>query len=345
MAEPIILCDTEGMTEDEWLACRAHGPNGDIEYAIGGSDVPVILGLSKWATPLDLYKIKKGEMAPPPKKNKKQLEMGHKLEQIAADLYEEKTGDTVINDTFLYQHPDVPYALANFDRRIIRKNSGVRGILECKSTSHYVAGDWSDIMYPPYYEYQLRYYLWMSDLEEGAFSAWWGNNPDTDHVTPRLFRDQRKEDWMVDKLDEFMWRLRNNKPPEMTDIAPKLALQSLAQIYAKGNTALAAVEIPIEFEKELKELAELQSEMVMHNSKVKGLEKEVNARVVRIAEFMKEHEHGILPTAGGRLMVDYVTKSKQLTDSELLKEKYPDIYEETRKTSYSRKVKVRLEAI
>ena len=138
MAEPIILCDTEGMTEDEWLACRAHGPNGDLEYTIGGSDVPVILGLSKWATPLDLYKIKKGEMAPPPKKNKKQLEMGKKLEQIAADLYEEKTGDTVINDTFLYQHADLPYALANFDRRIIRKNVGTRGILEIRGLQLYL---------------------------------------------------------------------------------------------------------------------------------------------------------------------------------------------------------------
>ena len=345
MAEPIILCDTEGMTEEEWLACRAHGPNGDIEYAIGGSDIPAILGLSKWATPLDLYKIKKGEMAPPPKKNKKQLEMGKKLEQIAADLYEEKTGDTVINDTFLYQHADAPYALANFDRRIIRKGTGVKGILECKSASHHVASDWSNIMYPPYYEYQLRYYLWLADLDEGAFSAWWGNNPDTDHVTPRLFRDKRKEDWMVEKIEEFMWRLKNDKPPEMTDIAPKLALQSLAQIFAKGNAELPMVEVPMEFEKELRELAGLQSEMAMHSSKIKGLEKDVESRVVRIAEFMKEHEHGELKTANSRLVVDYVTKSKQLTDNDLLKEQYPEIYEATRKTSYSRKVKVRLEAI
>ena len=95
----------------------------------------------------------------------------------------------------------------------------------------------------------------------------------------------------------------------------------------------------------MRELAELQSEMSMHTSKVKGLEKEVEVRVVRIAEFMKEHEHGVLQTPSNRLVVDYVTKSRQLTDSELLKEKYPEIYEETRKTSYSRKVKVRLEAI
>ena len=105
----------------------------------------------------------------------------------------------------------------------------------------------------------------------------------------------------VEKIEEFMWRLKNDKPPEMMDIAPKLALQSLAQIFAKGNAELPLVEVPMEFEKELRELAGLQSEIAMHSSKMKGLEKDVETRVVRIAEFMKEHEHGELKTASGRL--------------------------------------------
>ena len=44
MANPIILCDCAGMTEAQWLACRAHGPKGDIPYTVGGSDVAAIFG-------------------------------------------------------------------------------------------------------------------------------------------------------------------------------------------------------------------------------------------------------------------------------------------------------------
>ena len=44
--------------------------------------------------------------------------MGTLLEPIAAHWFEKKTGNLVMDDTFLYQHPDHPYALANIDRPV-----------------------------------------------------------------------------------------------------------------------------------------------------------------------------------------------------------------------------------
>ena len=38
------------MSEKRWLECREHGPKGDIEYTVGGSDVATIFGLSPWMT-------------------------------------------------------------------------------------------------------------------------------------------------------------------------------------------------------------------------------------------------------------------------------------------------------
>lgn len=92
MAAPIILCDTAGMSEARWLACREHGPKGDIEYTVGGSDVAAIFGLSPWTTPLELWMQKKGRMKTKPKSNAGQLEMGHLLEPIAAHFFAQKTG-------------------------------------------------------------------------------------------------------------------------------------------------------------------------------------------------------------------------------------------------------------
>ena len=180
MAAPILLCDTNGMSNERWLQCRAHGPKGDIPYTVGGSDVAAIFGVSPWTTPLEHWMVKKGRIKNPPKPNPDQLEMGHLLEPIAAYWYEKKTGHTVINDTNMYQHADFPFALADFDRRFIRAD-GEPGILECKSCSYHKASSWADGQIPLYYELQLRFYLAVADVNHGAFSAVWGNK--TEDVT------------------------------------------------------------------------------------------------------------------------------------------------------------------
>ena len=219
MAAPIALCDCAGMDNDRWLECRQHGPKGDIEYTVGGSDVAVILGISPWMTPLELWMIKKGRMKPTPKGNLGQLEMGHLLEPIAAHFYAQRTGNTVINDTHLYQHADFPYALANFDRRIIRRLDYAKGLLECKSCTYHRAYDWADGKYPLYYEVQLQYYMAVDDADFGAFSALWGTNPESDLATPEIVRDKVKEDMIFERLDEWIWSLRNDKPPTMSDVS------------------------------------------------------------------------------------------------------------------------------
>ena len=194
MAAPNILCDTAGMTNAQWLAARMHGPSGKIPYTVGGSDVAAVFGVSPWTTPLELWMIKKGRMKPPAKSNANQLEMGHLLEPIAAHWYAKKTGNRVYEDTNLYQHADHPYALANFDRRFERASDGEPGILECKSCTYHKASEWDDGAIPLYYELQLRFYLAVADVEIGAFSAIWGNNPDNDLAIPDITRDKAKED-------------------------------------------------------------------------------------------------------------------------------------------------------
>ena len=131
-----------------------HGPKGDIEYTVGGSDVATIFGLSPWTTPLELWMIKKGRMKAPVKANASQLEMGHLLEPIAAHFYAQKTGNTVTDDTFMYQHADFPYALADFDRRFVRKSDGKLGILpyttNCNSGITLLLLTWISVRLPQF---------------------------------------------------------------------------------------------------------------------------------------------------------------------------------------------------
>lgn len=345
MGKPNILIDTAGMDNDRWLECRMHGPLGDIPYTVGGSDVAAIFGVSPWTTPLELWLIKKGRIKPPEKSNADQLQMGHLLEPIAAYWYGQKSGNAVTEDTNLYQHADHPYALANFDRRFTRASDGEPGILECKSCTYHKAGDWAEDAIPLYYELQLRFYLAVADVDIGAFSAVWGNNPDNDLAMPEIVRDRAKEDMIFERLEEWIWSLENDKPPTMQDVKPKLALESLARIYGSSQKGLPTVEFSGRYEKPLRKIARLQEELSTRNAEIKKLEKEIEAHSVRIAEAMKEHEHGVLTTTNDKLLIDFVTRKTRRPDSKALKEKYPSVYDEVLKTSESRKVKVRVESV
>ena len=345
MAKPHILCDTAGMTNERWLQCRAHGPRGDIEYTVGGSDVATIFGLSPWTTPLELWLIKKGRMKPAVKSNALQLEMGHLLEPIAAHFYAVKTGNIVTDDTHLYQHADFPYALADFDRRFQRASDGEPGILECKSCTFHHAGDWANDAIPLYYELQLRFYLSVADVNIGAFSALWGNNPDVDMAMPEIQRDRAKEDMIFERLDQWIWSLQHDKPPTMAGIDPKLAMASLARIYTASNPALPTVELPAKYEKHLRRILSLNGQIEDCKADIKKYETEVQAHAARIAEVMADHEHGVLETTGDKILIDFVTRTTNRTDTKKLKAEYPKVYGEVIKTSQSRSLKVRSEPV
>ena len=94
------------------------------------------------------------------------------------------------------------------------------------------------------------------------------------------------------------------------------------------------------YEPALRKIAQLQRKITDCNREIRTYEKEIEAHSVRIAEVMKEHEHGILETTTDKLLIDFITKTTRRPDSKALKEKYPTIYEEVLKASESRKVKV-----
>ena len=345
MAAPNILCDCTGMTNEIWLKCREHGPKGNIEYTVGGSDVATIFGLSPWTTPLELWMVKKGRMKPKSPPNPDQLAMGHMLEPIAAHFYAQRTGNTVTDDNYLYQHATLEYALANIDRRYTRKEDGEGGVLECKSRTYHKAADWADGAIPIYYELQLRYYLAVLDEKHGAFSALWGNNPENDLATPHIERVQAKEDIIFEKLDRWIWSLRHDKPPTMEDVQPQLAMDALARIYGAGKKGLPTIEFPRKYEPQLRKIAALQEENAQLKGAIKKNEEAIEAHSVRIAQLMKEHEHGILTTTTDKLLVDFVTSTSRRVSSEYLKQNYPSIYEEARKPSKNRKVKVTIQPL
>ena len=163
-----------------WLAQRCTG--------IGGSDVAAILGLSKFKSPLDVYKDKIGET--PDGEQSQAAYWGTKLEDIVAQEFQERTGLKVqrVNKQLSREE----WMHANIDRAVV--NHAISGtvriqveakqaetgrllttdaILECKTASSYIADQWgpsqeeeivsgkvvSDHKIPIYYETQVQWYL------------------------------------------------------------------------------------------------------------------------------------------------------------------------------------------
>ena len=162
---------------------------------------------------------------------------------------------------------------------------------------------------------------------------------------PEIERDQAKEDMIFERLDEWIWSLEHDVPPNMSGVKPTLAMESLAKIYGASQAGLPTVEFPPKYEKPLRQIALLQGKIKDCNAEIKTYEKEIEAHSVRIAELMKEHEHGVLETTTDKLLIDFVTKTTKRPDSKALKAKYPSVYADVLNESSSRKVKVSVQPI
>lgn len=104
--EPEIVVDISELTREEWLDYRKKG--------IGGSDVAAIMGISPFATIRDLYNNKVGILPAIPKEEESNWvakEVGHRLEDLVAEIFVRKTGLKVFPVRKMFRHPLYPFML------------------------------------------------------------------------------------------------------------------------------------------------------------------------------------------------------------------------------------------
>ena len=119
---PNRLVDITTLTEDQWLSWRRKG--------IGGSDVAVALNSSPYRTARDLYYDKIGIVMSDDGPDKSiTFQIGHLLEDVVAQIFAKKTGLSVYEDHWMYQHPFFPFLIADVDR-FVTLPDGRKAILE-----------------------------------------------------------------------------------------------------------------------------------------------------------------------------------------------------------------------
>lgn len=132
--QPLVLVDTAGLSEEEWLAYRRKG--------IGGSDVAALLGISPWRTARDLFYDKLNiAVVEDHEDNWVALEMGHLLEPLVAKIFQHRTGYKVYQIKKMFQHPKYPWMLADVDY-FVELPDGTTAILEIKTTNYNAKDNW-----------------------------------------------------------------------------------------------------------------------------------------------------------------------------------------------------------
>lgn len=145
-ASELVFADVKANTL-EWHAERLQG--------IGGSEVAAILGLSKWATPLSVWreKTKREESSFNPRW---EMEIGSHMESKIAKTWADEVGCELFVVPYM-RNKEKPWRAASLDRVCKFPGHSPQGV-EIKWTSH----PWVNI--PDQYYCQIQWYLGISGL-------------------------------------------------------------------------------------------------------------------------------------------------------------------------------------
>lgn len=156
------------MTDEKarWLEERRGG--------IGGSDAPVIMGLSLYKTTLQLYCEKLG-IGETPNVSSEAAEWGILLEDPIAQKYQRETGRLLFNPGpfTIQRNKDYPYATCTIDRFVLEgpgtPGSGW-GVLQIKTTSAMHEEDWGEGA-PPHVYCQVQHEMAVTGCTWGSVAV------------------------------------------------------------------------------------------------------------------------------------------------------------------------------
>lgn len=211
------------------------GSRADWEAArcgrIGASDVGAIVGVSHFATPLQVWhRLATGERVP----ESVAMRMGHMLEPVVSALWTEESGDAMIEGSdrdFLVTNDDYRFASVSPDR-YFRDVGGTTYIVECKSTSLRIAEE----SLPKSWYCQLQYQLAITEMPYGAI-AWLSNGREFGAVTYE--RNDEFCDWLLKKVEAFWRSLQSGEAPEATPDDADFVFKKLG---VPGTTTTASPE-------------------------------------------------------------------------------------------------------
>lgn len=281
----------EIMEYQQWLKWRQKG--------IGSSDAPIIMGVSPWKTPLELYEEKihpqTYDGAQQEKENSFITRMGNSMEPRIRALFEFKMGQDFRPS--LLEMEQFPFLRASLD-----------GASDCRTLICEIKlmgkKDWESSTVPEKYIYQVQHQLMVSRAEKCFFVKYLyekgGNadiNPEKMRIIP-VVPDQQLIGTMLEAEMKF-WDAVINKRPPMPSGKDYKTLKGLEQ----------TVNQYLKIEEQIEELTKIRD--AIRNSLIESAEKQGHNRyTVGTIKIQKESRAGT---------VDYkkIDAIKKMSEEEL----------------------------
>lgn len=185
----------------------------DRTKGIGGSDVAIILGLSTYKTPYELFLEKIGQTVDDSPMTELQY-WGNVLEPIIVKEYEKRFNVKISHpDTII--HPFLPYMRANVDGFIDEQNL----VFEAKTSSAFMASEWgesgSDIV-PMSYLVQVIHYIACTNADGAATAVLIGGNDFRDYIYKK---DLKLQTEVINACKEFWHCVETQTEPTLQTIS------------------------------------------------------------------------------------------------------------------------------
>lgn len=335
--KPLVLVDTVALSEEEWLAYRRRG--------IGGSDVAAILGISPFRTARDLYYDKLNiASAVDEETNWVALEVGHRLEDLVAQIFQRKTGFRPFQVKKRFQNPAFPFMLADVDF-FVALPDGSHAILEIKTTNYNAQKHWwrdRQECVPAYYESQVRHYMAVMDMDRAFLCCLYGNTEDEVFIR-ELRREKDYESEMI-FLEQQFWtdHVLARRPPPYTE-SGELVMESVQRHYGDPDENAPAVQFTGSLADTVTRYLELQEQKRMADAQAKRIGQEIQRVKGLLIAGMNGTGTAFCAGKGEDYVITYKTTASPIINKDgllRLKLQYPEIYEQFVTTSRTRRFRV-----
>jgi len=279
----------------EWLELRRQG--------IGGSDAPIVLGLSRYKSPVGLWLEKTGQIVP--EEAGEAAYWGQKLEDIVAKEFMLRTGMRVRQDNKMRNNTEHPFMIANLDRLIIGKHEG----LECKTASAYRKDGWTDDNIPDAYYVQCQHYMAVTGYKTWHIACLIGGNT---FVHKAVARDEEFIAKLIEVEREFWDHVVNGTMPAVD--GSDACADTLKSLYPESNGKVVALSALAESYINQYESAKRDEDVAQERKQ---------AAQHSLQEMLGENEIGQI---NGRTVTWKSTKAPERFDGETFKKEFPDLY-------------------
>ena len=284
---------------------RKHGLDGSIDFAIGGSTAPLILGVSEYGGPAgvaaDLFHTSR---LPKNFGDEKPLVAGHIFESAVREYFAYLNKLEVKPCYYQVVNPNWPHCLANIDGIVWEKDPVTEkkrmGLYEGKTLYNLKSAHAESFragIVPEDYMIQIQFYLEVWNLDFCWINCSWGYN-EGQQVAIRVQRDRELGCYICSKCEELVENGKAGIMPSNKDVSKiKALLADNARLYPYGDKALPKVSLDKKYIKTMQKADEMKLQIKSIKDEIAPIENSINEKQKEVTALENKVKELLRPIA------------------------------------------------